>query len=124
MCPAAGQGALGVETRDGDIATRQLLKFLDDPAARATTTCERALLKKLGGGCQVPIGALAEVREAILHLEAIVADPGGSRLVRESRDGSDPVLLGEAVGEALLDRGGEAILEAVYSQGTTVPQQP
>ena len=124
MCPAAGQGALGVETRDGDIATRQLLKFLDDPAARATTTCERALLKKLGGGCQVPIGALAEVREGILHLEAIVADPDGSRLIRESRDGSDPVLLGEAVGAALLDRGGEAILEAVYSRGAAVPQQP
>ena len=124
MCPAAGQGALGVETRDGDVAARQLLKFLDDPAARATTTCERALLKKLGGGCQVPIGALAEVREGILHLEAIVADPGGSRLIRESRDGSDPVLLGEAVGEALFDRGGEAILEAVYSQGAAVPQQP
>ena len=124
MCPAAGQGALGVETRDGDIATRQLLKFLDDPAARATTTCERALLKKLGGGCQVPIGALAEVREGILHLEAIVADPDGSRLIRESRDGSDPVLLGEAVGAALLARGGEAILEAVYSRGAAVPQQP
>jgi hydroxymethylbilane synthase len=124
MCPAAGQGALGVETRDGDFVTRQLLNFLDDPAARATTTCERALLKKLGGGCQVPIGALAEVREGMLHLEAIVADPGGSELIRESCDGSDPVLLGEAVGEALLDRGGDAILEAVYRQGAAVPQQP
>jgi len=124
MCPAAGQGALAVETREGDVVTRQFLNFLDDSAARATTTCERALLKKLGGGCQVPIGALAEVREGNLHLEAIVADPAGSRLIRESREGSDPVLLGEAVGETLLDRGGEAILEAVYSQGAAVPQQP
>jgi len=124
MCPAAGQGALGVETRAGDVVTRELLKFLDDSAARATTTCERALLKKLGGGCQVPIGALAEVRQGILHLEAIVADPAGSQLIRESRDGHDPILLGEAVGETLLERGGEAILEAVYSQGAAVPQQP
>jgi hydroxymethylbilane synthase len=61
MTPAAGQGALGIEIRNGDKATRALLAFLDDAAARATTTCERALLNKLGGGCQVPIGAFAEV---------------------------------------------------------------
>src|SRR5206468_7371815 len=60
MCPAAGQGALGIEIRAGDTATRQFLAFLDDPDARATTTCERALLNKLGGGCQVPIGASAQ----------------------------------------------------------------
>jgi hydroxymethylbilane synthase len=72
----------------------------------------------------VPIGALAEVREGILQLEAIVADPAGSQLIRESREGRDPVLLGEAVGEALLDRGGQAILETVYNQGAAVPQQP
>jgi len=65
MCPAAGQGALGIEIRAGDAATRELLAFLNDPAARAATTCERALLNRLGGGCQVPIGAFAEVRVAV-----------------------------------------------------------
>jgi hydroxymethylbilane synthase len=124
MCPAAGQGALGIEIRAGDSITRQYLAFLDDAAARATTTCERALLNKLGGGCQVPIGAFAEVRDGRLHLEAIVADPDGSKVLRESRDGSDPVPLGESVGEILLQRGGDAILEAVYGQGIAVPQQP
>jgi len=124
MCPAAGQGALGVETRAGDAVTRRHLEFLDDPAARATTSCERALLKRLGGGCQVPIGALAEVRAGLLHLEAVVADPGGSRLIRASQEGSDPVMLGENVGDTLLRRGGGAILEAVYNQGAAVPQQP
>ena len=64
MTPAAGQGALGIEIRNGDAATRALLAFLDDADARAATTCERALLNKLGGGCQVPIGAFAEVWEA------------------------------------------------------------
>src|SRR6202167_284245 len=64
MCPAAGQGALGIEIRAGDSATREHLAFLNDPAARAATTCERALLNRLGGGCQVPIGAFAEVRSA------------------------------------------------------------
>jgi hydroxymethylbilane synthase len=124
MCPAAGQGALGIEIRAGDSVTRQHLSFLDDAASRTATTCERALLSKLGGGCQVPIGALAEVRNGRLHLEAIVADPDGSKVLRESRDGSDPVELGESVGETLLQRGGDAILEQVYGQGIAVPQQP
>jgi hydroxymethylbilane synthase len=124
MCPAAGQGALGIEIRAGDTITRQHVSFLEDAAARATTTCERALLNKLGGGCQVPIGALAEVRSGRLHLEAIVADPDGSKVLRESRDGTDPVQLGESVGDTLLQRGGDAILEAVYGQGIAVPQQP
>ena len=124
MCPAAGQGALGIEIRAGDSVLRQHLAFLDDAAARATTTCERALLNKLGGGCQVPIGAFAEVRNGRLHLDAIVAHPDGSRLLRESRQGSDPIALGESVGETLLGRGGDAILEEVYGQGIALPQQP
>ncbi len=124
MCPAAGQGALAIEIRAEDVAIRPHLAFLDDASARATTTCERALLKKMGGGCQVPIGALAEVRNDCLHLDAIVASPDGSKLLRESRAGGDPVELGEAVGEALLRRGGAAILEEVYGQTAAQPQQP
>lgn len=124
MCPAAGQGALGIEIRAGDSVTRQHLAFLDDADARAATTCERALLNKLGGGCQVPIGAFAEVRLGRLHLDAIVADPDGSKILRESRDGSDAVELGESVGQILLRRGGDAILEEVYGRGIAVPQQP
>src|SRR6185503_17244214 len=57
MCPAAGQGALAVEIRKDDSAVQRHVVFLDDNAARLTTTCERALLNKMGGGCQVPIGA-------------------------------------------------------------------
>lgn len=124
MCPAAGQGALGIEIRAGDATTRQHLAFLDNAEARAATTCERALLNKLGGGCQVPIGAFAEVRNGKLQLDAIVASPDGSKVLRESRDGSDPVALGESVGEKLLSRGGDAILEEVYGRGIAVPQQP
>jgi hydroxymethylbilane synthase len=124
MCPAAGQGALGIEIRAGDSATRQHLVFLDDPAARAATACERALLNKLGGGCQVPIGAAAEVRNDVLHLDAIVASPDGSKILRESRDGADPERLGSEVGETLLRRGGDVILEEVYGRGLAVPQQP
>ena len=124
MCPAAGQGALGIEIRLGDGATREKLAFLNDPAARAATTCERALLNSLGGGCQVPIGAFAEMKNGKLHLESIVADPDGSKLLRDSRDGDDPETLGNDAGAALLARGGDAILEAVYGRGLAVPPQP
>ena len=153
MCPAAGQGALGIEIRQGDAETLSLLDFLNDPYARAATTCERALLNSLGGGCQVPIGAFAEVREVdrnsprrqvprfrlgtttprnegalvpgwIVHLECIVADPDGTKLLRDSRDGDDPERLGNEAGAALLKRGGDAILEAVYGRGLAVPPQP
>jgi hydroxymethylbilane synthase len=126
MCPAAGQGALGIEIRLGDVATGQHLEFLNDAAARTATTCERALLNRLGGGCQVPIGAFAEIRNGKLHLDAIVADPDGSKLLRESRDGNlhDPEKLGSTVGETLLRRGGDEILDAVYGRGLAVPPQP
>jgi hydroxymethylbilane synthase len=124
MCPAAGQGALAIEIRAGDAATSQLLEFLNDPVARAATTCERALLNRLGGGCQVPIGAFAETKNGKLHLESIVADPDGSKLLRDSRDGDDPEQLGNDAGAALLARGGDAILAAVYSRGLAIPPQP
>jgi len=124
MTPAAGQGALGIEIRRGDKATRQLVAFLDAPAARATTACERALLNKLGGGCQVPIGAFAEMQGDRIRLNALVAHPDGSKILREAREGSDPVQLGNEVGEALLRRGGDAILDEVYGRGFALPQQP
>jgi hydroxymethylbilane synthase len=124
MTPAAGQGALGIEIRHGDAATRSQIAFLDDAAARATATCERALLSKLGGGCQVPIGALAEVQNGRIRLDALVAHPDGTRVLRETRVGDDPVRLGNEVGETLLRRGGDAILEEVYGAGFALPQQP
>jgi hydroxymethylbilane synthase len=124
MTPAAGQGALGIEIRNGDVATRTLLAFLDDAAARATTTCERALLKKLGGGCQVPIGAFAEMKSGRIRLHGLVAHPDGTKVLRETREGDDPIRLGEEVGETLLGRGGDVILEEVYGEGFALPQQP
>ena len=124
MTPAAGQGALAIEIRNGDSATRAMLAFLDDADARSTTTCERALLNKLGGGCQVPIGALAEVTAGGIRLNGLVAHPDGTKVLRETRDGGDPVRLGEEVGEVLLRRGGDVILEEVYGEGFAVPQQP
>jgi hydroxymethylbilane synthase len=124
MCPSAGQGALAIEIRAGDRTASEHLAFLDHPDTRATTSCERALLSKMGGGCQVPIGALAEVREGKLCLEAVVARPDGSEVLRESGKGMDAVALGESVGSALLRRGGSGILQEVYGEIVSIPQQP
>jgi hydroxymethylbilane synthase len=126
MCPAAGQGALAVEIRAGDAAMRNYLRFLDDPTARAATTCERALLNCMGGGCQVPIGAFAEVRlGGRLHLTSVVADPDGSQILRDSRDGDDPEELGKAAAEDLLARGADKILEKVSGRSIdSISAQP
>jgi hydroxymethylbilane synthase len=124
MCPAVGQGALGIEIRSGDAQTGAHLEFLNDAAARAATTCERALLNQLGGGCQVPIGAYAEPKNGALHLTAVVARPDGSSVLREQDTGSDPERLGESVGKRLLARGGQEILRAVYGETAAAPQQP
>lgn len=124
MCPAAGQGALGIEARSVDSATISALKCLDHAPTRAAVECERAALNALGGGCQVPIGAYARHENGKLFLKAVVASPDGEEIIREQRSGSDPQKLGREVGEALLAKGARRILESVYGSVTSVPQQP
>jgi len=124
MCPAAGQGALGIEIRAGDAKMREHLAFLNNADSRAATICERTLLNKLGGGCQVPIGAFAEVKDGKLTLTGVVARPDGSEVLREQQSGADPVALGELVGDTLLKRGADKILEDVYGATAAAPQQP
>jgi hydroxymethylbilane synthase len=124
VCPAAGQGALAVEIQAGDSAVRDAIAFLDDQTTRAETDCERFLLRRLGGGCQVPIGANARWREGKLHLDAVVASPAGNLMLRESEIGDDPQRVGEIAGDKLLKRGGDKILEQVYRRGLVEPQQP
>jgi hydroxymethylbilane synthase len=124
MCPAAGQGALGIEIRAGDLAVRDALSFMDDTATRAEIDCERALLRKMGGGCQVPIGASAKSSGGKLLLQAIVASPDGKSVLRDSAEGVDATTLGELVGSRLLKNGGGAILDLVYAQSAPQPEQP
>lgn len=124
MCPAAGQGALGIETCRHDVKMRSILAFLDDADARATTACERALLLGLGGGCQVPVGAFAQRQEGRLNLTAIVGRPDGSEVLREKTEGSDPEKLGRETAEVLLKKGAERILAEVYGREVAVPSQP
>ncbi len=124
MCPAAGQGALGIEIRSGDAETLKHLHFLNDADTRTAVLAERALLNELGGGCQVPIGAHAEVMNGDIKLIGVVARPDGTLVLRDVRYGNDPVALGEELGKALLERGGREILKEVYGETATVPAQP
>lgn len=124
MCPAVGQGALAIEVREGDQAVAHHVEFLNDAATRAATECERALLQRLGGGCQVPIGAHATCEGGGVHLVARVARQDGSLAITEEGDGHDPLQLGAEVGERLLKRGAAEILRQIYGQRGAVPEQP
>ena len=115
MCSAVGQGALAIETRAASPGFEACAP-LDHPATRAAVTAERAVLAALGGGCQVPIGAHAVIRNGTLRLLAIVAAPDGSAVVRAESEGppSEAESIGRALGADLLARGARQILEAVY----------
>jgi hydroxymethylbilane synthase len=126
MCPAAGQGALAIEIRKADENTREHLRFLDHAATRASVVCERATLNALGGGCQVPIGAYATVHDRVIRLQAVVAAPDGSKVIRLALEGdaAQPVSVGEELGRELLAAGAAEILASAYGQKTAIPQQP
>lgn len=120
--PAVGQGALGIETRLGDAETVSLVKTLDDPATAACVRAERALLEALEGGCQVPIGALAVPEGEGLRLQGAVASLDGTTLIRGERRGkaAEAELIGRALGEELLARGGREVLAAIRAEGMSV----
>ena len=112
--PAPGQGIIAIETRADAKDTLAVLALVNDTAARAALTAERALVRALGGGCQVPIGAFAETRDNRLHLRAVVASLDGSQILR--REASQPSesahALGTSVAGGLLEDGAGPILEA------------
>jgi hydroxymethylbilane synthase len=118
MCPAVGQGALAIETR-AEGTGFETARGLDDAATHAAVKAERGVLRALGGGCQVPIGAHAAVEDERLRIMAIVASPDGAELIREASDGaaSEAERIGSELGEELLKRGARRILEAVYNPG-------
>ena len=115
MCPAVGQGALAIETRDDRGAAQRIAQKLDHTETRAAVTAERALLGTLEGGCQVPIGAHAIVQGTKLMLRAIVSSPDGQRVIRTSITGpaSEAQQLGRKAGEQLLAQGAAEVLKGL-----------
>jgi hydroxymethylbilane synthase len=115
MLPAVGQGALGLETRDDDAELLRLLAPLEDEGTRAACMAERALLRTLGGGCQLPIAAHAVVSDERLRLDALVAAVAGETIIRDSLEGSirNAEQVGEELAARLLKGGAEVLLAGI-----------
>ncbi|QNK60016.1 hydroxymethylbilane synthase [Paenibacillus sp. PAMC21692] len=116
--PAVGQGALGIECREGDSDVRELLNLFNDSETELTVKAERSFLGTLQGGCQVPIGAHAVIVDRagavpLLELTGIVGSPDGVTLLKEIKRGTDPIELGKEVANALLAAGGDVILAEI-----------
>ncbi|WP_213716359.1 hydroxymethylbilane synthase [Cedecea lapagei] len=114
--PAVGQGAVGIECRLDDERTRALLAPLNHHETAVRVSAERAMNMRLEGGCQVPIGSYAELKDNELWLRALVGAPDGSIMVRGERRGKpeDAVAMGVSLAEELLNNGAREILADVY----------
>lgn len=112
--PAIGQGALGLECRQADDEVILLLKKLDHQATGQAVRAERAFLKKMNGGCQVPIGGYGTILESgSVELTGLVGTPDGKTLLKETLVGDNPEQLGEKMADLLSSQGAEEILNAV-----------
>jgi hydroxymethylbilane synthase len=118
--PANGQGVLGIECRSNDSATKALLEPLICQQTRSCVLAERAMNRRLQGGCQVPIGAYAELHGDQLHLRGLVGRPDGSEIIEGEISGDRELAeqLGIQLAEFLLDRGAGTILADVYEGHT------
>jgi hydroxymethylbilane synthase len=116
--PAIGQGALGIEIRRDDGRTREAVAFLNDRETSLAVRAERGFLKRLEGGCQVPIAAHGTVSGGTVALAGLIGRPDGTEILRGTRSGgaADPEAIGVALAEELLARGGKRILDEVYRQ--------
>lgn len=111
--PAVTQGVIGIECRRSDTRTLDLLRPLEDPATRVCMDAERAFAARLGGSCQSPIAAYAELAADRMTLRGLVAEPDGSRVLRDSLSGSSekPAALGEQLADLMLAAGAGPLLE-------------
>jgi hydroxymethylbilane synthase len=124
--PAIGQGALGIETRIDDEKVDEQIRFLLNRDSWITVSAERAFLKKLEGGCQVPIAAFARILGTTLQIDGLVGTVDGKRLIGHHREG--PMERAEGLGtelaEALMEKGAREILNEVYQRKGPVVDIP
>ena len=115
MLPAVGQGALGLECRADDSTTRDLLQKLEDRPTRQAVDAERAFLRALGGGCQVPIGVYTTMQQDILHLRGVVLSPDGKQSLEAEgvANAMDSESLGNSVAQILLSKGAQQLLSPI-----------
>jgi hydroxymethylbilane synthase len=117
--PAAGQGALGIEVLEARADLHTWLSPLADPDTTACALAERAVSRVLGGSCQVPLAAYAQAAGGTLTLQALVAEPDGSRILSTEASGpsAQAEALGESAAQALLEQGARAILDRLMAPG-------
>jgi len=120
--PAPGQGIIAIEIRRDDDRMRQMVATIDDAAAAAALTAERALVERLGGGCQMPIGAYARIDNDTIHIIGVVISLDGARVVRAEARGSinDASAAGNAAAARLLEDGADAILAEARTEASAV----
>lgn len=113
LLPQVGQGALALRCREGDVTTIARLSAVDDEDAHRCLLAERAFLARLGGGCDAPVGAFAQLEHpgGAIHLEGLVASRDGHRVVRATLVGARPNELGTALADELVERRGGAALD-------------
>jgi len=119
LLPAVGQGAICIESREGDSELNKLLAGLDHAQTRACVTAERAMNARLQGGCQVPIAGYAVLEGNALRLRGLVGTINGSKIIDSEIHGAinDAVHLGTELAEDLLAQGAKAILDQIYAAG-------
>jgi hydroxymethylbilane synthase len=113
MLPAVGQGAMAIEIRSDGAQIRKIIQKLNDENTNFCITAERAFLRTLEGGCQVPIGANAFMKNDQIHLEGMVGNLDGSINLRDSISGdkTDAAALGKRLAESLIEKGANKLLE-------------
>jgi len=116
LLPAAGQGALAVECREGD-GVMELLGPLNHPQTALEVRAERAFLERMGGGCQVPMGALARSVQGQVRLRGMVSSLDGRRFFVGEEEGLGAEEVGRRLAERLLREGAEKVLEEIYAEG-------
>ncbi len=114
IIPAAGQGALAIETLGDDESTLRLVRRLNDAETFAAAEVEREFLREVGGSCQVPVGVFAQVVNEQLTVRAVIASPDGKRLVTDSTTAPlDSPHIGLKLAHRLLELGGRKILDTL-----------
>lgn len=113
--PAPGQGAVAVQVRDDDTTVERVVAGIEHFATRIAVATERAFLRKIEGGCQVPAGAMASVADGAVQIDAMVCSPDGSQAIRVTAGGpvAHAVVVGEQAAERALRDGADRILEGV-----------
>jgi hydroxymethylbilane synthase len=121
LCPAIGQGALGIETRTDDAFVLEKVQRLNHLETQLAAEAERAFLKRLGGGCQVPIAGYAQTEGHRLRIQGVIATPDGFQLFRDSAEAkieglAEAQAVGHKLAEKMLAAGAQAVVDVIFNR--------